>query len=75
MNHKLLNTPFLQFNLAPDSILLSKISKISAVQIRWEFLTSCLISLDFWMDIGLFQAQVHRRAAEIAEGYFFVIQS
>ena len=48
---------------------------IIAVQINSDPLEIVLILLAFLTAMRKFQNQVHRRAAEIAEGYFFVIQS
>jgi hypothetical protein len=53
-----------------NKMLESVLSKLNG-----NFLASILISLDCWKDNGLFQIQVHRRATEITEGYFLVIQS
>ncbi len=45
-------------------------SEIIAVQIKWNSLGVSLSSLGFWIDIRLSQNQVHRGAAESAEGFF-----
>jgi len=46
-----------------------------AVQNEWHSLRLALILLDFSINIHPSQNQVHRRGAEITEGYFLLIQS
>jgi len=50
------------------------ISETIAVQNEWHSLRLALILLDFSINIRPSQNQVHRRGAEIAEGYFLLIQ-
>jgi hypothetical protein len=47
------------------------LEKVIAVQINSDPLEIVLILLAFWTAMRKFQNQVHRKAAEIAEGYFF----
>jgi len=49
--------------------------EIIAVQNEWHSLRFALILLDFSINIYPSQNQVHRRDAEITEGYFLLIQS
>jgi hypothetical protein len=55
--------------LSPNGLLL--LISIIAVQIKSYPLEVVLILLAFWTAMPNSQDQVHRRAAEIAEGYFF----
>ena len=48
---------------------------IIAVQNEWNALKRGLISLSFLANRGFFENQVYRRAAESAEGDFFLIRS